>query len=133
MEFHPQDENVIVTAGKSHIGFWNFEDGALTKKMGIFGSHDKPKFVNCLAFLESGDLITGDSNGSLIIWGRGTNKITNCLANIHDGSVFCIYVLKNGNIVTGGGKDGCLKYFDASMEKLDEEAQVNQNTIQNTC
>lgn len=106
------------------MGFWQFEDGALKKKMGIFGSHDKPKYINCLAFLPSGEAITGDSNGNLAVWEAGKNTITNFITDVHDGSIFCIYISKSGNVITGGGKDACLKYFDQNMEKLDEEAQV---------
>ncbi|KRT81184.1 translation initiation factor eIF2A, partial [Oryctes borbonicus] len=126
-EFHPIDENVIVTCGKSHVGFWKFENNSLSKKMGIFGKHEKPKFINCLAFLASGQVVTGDSNGNLAVWGAGTNTIANFLTNVHDGSIFCINVLKNENIVTGGGKDACLKYFDSNMEKTDEEQQIEGN------
>ncbi|KAK9717603.1 HELP motif [Popillia japonica] len=126
-EFHPQQENFIVTCGKSHVGFWQFEDGALKKKMGIFGSHDKPKYINCLAFLPSGEAITGDSNGNLAVWEAGKNTITNFITDVHDGSIFCIYISKSGNVITGGGKDACLKYFDQNMEKLDEEAQLEGN------
>ncbi|KAI4463398.1 wd-40 repeat protein [Holotrichia oblita] len=126
-EFHPQNENFIVTCGKSHVGFWHLEDGTLKKKMGIFGSHDKPKYVNCLAFLPSGEAITGDSNGNLAIWEAGKNTIANFITNVHEGSIFCIYISKDGNVITGGGKDACLKYFDQNMEKLDEEAQLEGN------
>ena len=36
--------------------------------------HDKPKFVTCMVFAENGDLITGDSNGNLFIWGKGKSS-----------------------------------------------------------
>ena len=35
-EFHPCDKNIVVTCGKSHLGFWTLEGGTLTKKLGIF-------------------------------------------------------------------------------------------------
>ena len=35
-EFHPCDKNIIVTCGKSHLGFWTLEGGTLTKKLGLF-------------------------------------------------------------------------------------------------
>ena len=35
-EFHPCDRNIVVTCGKSHLGFWTLEGGTLTKKLGLF-------------------------------------------------------------------------------------------------
>ncbi|PSN50018.1 hypothetical protein C0J52_03295 [Blattella germanica] len=70
-EFHPMDRQSIVTCGKSHISFWTLDaGGTLYKRMGIFENRDKPKYVTCLAFTQSGDTVSGDSNGNVIIWGR---------------------------------------------------------------
>ena len=33
--------------------------------------YEKPKFMLSLAFASSGDVITGDSNGNIYIWGKG--------------------------------------------------------------
>ncbi|GJQ81508.1 hypothetical protein Trydic_g14660 [Trypoxylus dichotomus] len=126
-EFHPADDKVIVTCGKSHVGFWKFDDDSLSRKMGIFGGNEKPKFVNCVGFLGTGEVVTGDSNGNVIVWGVGTNTIAKFIGNVHDGSIFCICVLKDGRVITGGGKDACLKYFDSDMEKTDEEAKIEGN------
>ena len=77
-EFHPLDRSCIVTCGKAHISFWTLDTGGtLYKRMGVFENRDKPKYVTCLAFNHLGDVITGDSNGNLIIWSRG-NKSDCC-------------------------------------------------------
>lgn len=34
--FHPMDDNLIVTCGKSHINFWTFDSNTLVKKQGLF-------------------------------------------------------------------------------------------------
>ena len=34
---------------------------------------------------------------------------------VHDGPIFMICVLKDGSIITGGGKDGRLVKFDSNM------------------
>lgn len=94
--------------------------------MGIFENRDKPKFVICVAFTHRGEVITGDSNGNLIVWGRGTNTISKFVKNIHEGNVFSICVLKEGNIITGGGKDGKLIEFDSSLQRTGAEYQVNK-------
>lgn len=80
VEFHPLDRNQIVTAGKSHIAFWTLDqNGTLYKRMGVFEGREKPKYVTCLSFTHNGDVVSGDSNGNIVIWGRGTNTITRFL------------------------------------------------------
>ncbi|KAJ3659306.1 hypothetical protein Zmor_011002 [Zophobas morio] len=124
-EFHPLDRNIIVTCGKSHIAFWSLDvGGTLYKRMGIFESRDKPKYVTCVGFLQTGETITGDSNGNLEVWGRGTNTIWKFIKGVHEGAVFSICVLKDGSIVTGGGKDGRIVLFDSSLQKPREETQI---------
>ena len=51
------------------------------------------------------------------------------MRNLHEGSIFSICVLKNGNIITGGGKDGKILYFDASLNLTGEEAQASQGNL----
>lgn len=72
-EFHPLDKNSIVTCGKNHISFWTLDaGGTLYKRQGLFeGSRDRPKYVTCLAFTQTGDVLSGDTNGNIIIWNRG--------------------------------------------------------------
>lgn len=95
--------------------------------MGIFESRDKPKYVLCVAFLQTGDIITGDSNGNLAIWGRGTNTILQFIKNVHEGSIFSICVLKDGSFMTGGGKDGRIVHFDSNLMKTGHESEVSTN------
>lgn len=77
VEFHPLDRNQIVSAGKGHIAFWTLDqNGTLYKRMGVFEGREKPKYVTCLAFTQSGDVVSGDSNGNILVWSRGTNIIT---------------------------------------------------------
>ena len=52
----------------------------------------KAKFVVCVVHTEKGDLITGDSNGTVYIWGDGGNKITNFVKHGHDVSL-CFFPL----------------------------------------
>uniref|UniRef100_A0A1B6C405 Uncharacterized protein n=2 Tax=Clastoptera arizonana TaxID=38151 RepID=A0A1B6C405_9HEMI len=127
-EFHPLERNCIVTCGKNHISFWVLDaGGTLYKRMGVFENRDKPKYVTCLAFTQTGDVLSGDSNGNIIIWGRGTNTISRIVRNIHEGSVFTICVLKEGSIVSGGGKDGRLMQFDHNLEPTGFEAQIAEH------
>ncbi|XP_056638235.1 echinoderm microtubule-associated protein-like 2 isoform X2 [Diorhabda sublineata] len=124
-EFHPLDRNTIVTCGKSHIAFWSLDvNGTLYKRMGIFESRTKPKYVTCVNFLQSGDAITGDSNGNLAVWIRGTNTISKYVKRVHDGSVFTICVTKDGSFITGGGKDGKLVEFSPDLTPTGIVSQI---------
>ncbi|KAL1490011.1 hypothetical protein ABEB36_013925 [Hypothenemus hampei] len=127
-EFHPLDRNIIVTCGRSHIAFWSLDaGGTLYKRMGIFETRDKPKYVTCMAFLQTGETITGDSNGNLAIWGRGTHTIWKLIKNVHEGSIFSICVLKDGSVVTGGGKDSRIVQFDSNLAKTGVISQIERH------
>ena len=127
-EFHPLDPELIVTCGKGHVNFWTLDNTnwSVTRKTGCFDAKDKPKYVTCLAFASNGDLLTGDSHGNVFVWRRGYNAVTKSLKKIHSGPVFAICVLRDGSLVTGGGKDGTLVHFDANYKKLEETA-LNDN------
>ena len=84
----------------------------LSRKTGIFDQRDKPKYVTCLAYASNGDVITGDSNGTVFIWGKGYNAVTKVIRKVHDGPIFSICVLKDGSIITGGGRDSRVVKFD---------------------
>lgn len=47
--------------------------------MGIFEGREKPKYVTCLTFTQNGDVVSGDSNGNIVLWGRGTTTINRLL------------------------------------------------------
>ncbi|KPJ20793.1 Echinoderm microtubule-associated protein-like 1 [Papilio xuthus] len=116
VEFHPLDRNQIVTCGKNHIAFWTLDQtNMLYKRMGVFEGRDKPKYVTCLAFNPNGDVLSGDSNGNIIVWGRGTNTIAKLVRGVHEGPVFSLCCLKDGGVVSGGGKDGRLVMFDSEL------------------
>ncbi|CAG5101627.1 Similar to Eml1: Echinoderm microtubule-associated protein-like 1 (Rattus norvegicus) [Cotesia congregata] len=127
-DWHPLERNQIVSCGKGHVSFWSLDNGGmLYKRMGVFEAREKPRYVTCLAFNQNGDVLTGDSNGNVIVWARGTNTIANLVKNLHEGSIFSICVLKSGNIVTGGGKDGRILYLDNSLQQTGEGAQIEDH------
>ncbi|CAI5696485.1 unnamed protein product [Oreochromis niloticus] len=115
-DFHPTDSNIMVTCGKSHLYFWNLEKGMLVKKQGLFEKQEKPKFVLCVTFAENGDAITGDSSGNILVWGKGTNRISHVIQGAHEGSIFALCMLRNGTLVSGG-KDRRLISWDSSYQQ----------------
>ena len=36
--------------------------------------YEIPQYFTCLEFSSNGDVITGDSNGSITVWGKGTSQ-----------------------------------------------------------
>ncbi|KAG1941611.1 echinoderm microtubule-associated protein-like [Pimephales promelas] len=140
LEFHPTDANTIVTCGKSHIFFWTWSGSSLARKQGIFGKYEKPKFVQCLAFLNNGDILTGDSGGIMLIWTRSTAepapgkgpKAFQIARQIkaHDGSVFTLCQMRNGTLLTGGGKDHKIILWDHDLNpERDIEVPDQYGTI----
>ncbi|XP_034943375.1 echinoderm microtubule-associated protein-like 2 isoform X2 [Chelonus insularis] len=127
-DWHPLERNQIVSCGKGHVSFWSLDNGGmLYKRMGVFESREKPRYVTCLAFNQNGDVLTGDSNGNIIVWARGTNTIVRLVKSVHEGAIFSICVLKNGNIVSGGGKDGKIIYFDNSLVPTGVGVQIEDH------
>ncbi|XP_062296954.1 echinoderm microtubule-associated protein-like 1 isoform X1 [Scomber scombrus] len=116
-DFHPTDSNIVVTCGKSYLYFWNLEKGVLVKKQGLFEKQEKPKFVLCVTFAENGDAITGDSSGNILVWGKGTNRISQVIQGAHEGSIFALCMLRNGTLVSGG-KDRRLISWDSSYQQI---------------
>ena len=37
-----------------------------------------PESVNCIAWLGSGDIVTGDANGNMMLWERDNTDAFNC-------------------------------------------------------
>uniref|UniRef100_G1L282 EMAP like 2 n=1 Tax=Ailuropoda melanoleuca TaxID=9646 RepID=G1L282_AILME len=118
--FHPTDPALLITCGKSHIYFWSLEGGTLSKRQGLFEKHEKPKYVLCVTFLEGGDVVTGDSGGNLYVWGKGGNRITQAVLGAHDGGVFGLCALRDGTLVSGGGRDRRVVLWGSDYSKLQE-------------
>uniref|UniRef100_A0A6A7G237 Echinoderm microtubule-associated protein-like 2 isoform X6 n=1 Tax=Hirondellea gigas TaxID=1518452 RepID=A0A6A7G237_9CRUS len=122
-EFSPVDRNTIITCGKNHITFWLYENGMLAKRMGVFETREKPKYVTAIAFLNTGDVLSGDSNGNLLIWYRGGNTVAHSVRGAHEGPVFSILVQNNGNIITAG-KDGKIFEWDPNLNRTGNSIKV---------
>uniref|UniRef100_A0A8C2D8M5 Echinoderm microtubule-associated protein-like 4 n=1 Tax=Cyprinus carpio TaxID=7962 RepID=A0A8C2D8M5_CYPCA len=137
VEFHPTDANTIVTCGKSHIFFWTWSGSSLARKQGIFGKYEKPKFVQCLAFLNNGDILTGDSGGiigspSVLLTRPVPTGAFQIMRQIkaHDGSVFTLCQMRNGTLLTGGGKDHKIILWDHDLNpERDIEVPDQYGTI----
>ncbi|XP_032212938.1 echinoderm microtubule-associated protein-like 3 isoform X4 [Mustela erminea] len=144
--FSPRDSSCIVTSGKSHVHFWNWSGGAgapgngtLTRKQGVFGKYKKPKFIPCFVFLPDGDILTGDSEGNILTWGRslsdsrtpgrGGAKETYGIvaqAHAHEGSIFALCLRRDGTVLSGGGRDRRLVQWGPGLVAL-QEAEIPEH------
>uniref|UniRef100_A0A8D3BRA7 EMAP like 3 n=1 Tax=Scophthalmus maximus TaxID=52904 RepID=A0A8D3BRA7_SCOMX len=111
VEFNPSDSTNIITCGKSHVYFWTLNAGQFTKKQGIFGKYKKPKFIQCFVFSLTGDVLTGDSEGNIMTWGKSITRQTRA----HEGSVFTLCTLQGGALLSGGGKDRKIIRWSADL------------------
>lgn len=87
---------------------------------------EKPKFMLSLAFNDNGELLTGDSNGNIMVWMRGSNRPSRTIFNAHEAGVFTICTLKDGTYLTGGGKDRRIVEWDQKFNPTGREAKVNK-------
>ncbi|KAG7280437.1 hypothetical protein CRUP_028177 [Coryphaenoides rupestris] len=127
VEFNPSDGSNIITCGKSHVYFWTLSGGQLTKKQGIFGKYKKPKFIQCFIFSLTGDILTGDSEGNIMTWGKSAADIKTLgkgaketfqimrQTKAHEGSVFTLCGLQGGALLSGGGKDRKIIRWSADL------------------
>ncbi|XP_048581099.1 echinoderm microtubule-associated protein-like 2 isoform X2 [Nematostella vectensis] len=106
----------LVSCGKQHVSFWNIEEGRLKCDRGRFDHHVKPLYISCLTFARNGDVITGDTNGTIYVWREGTNEISSSITNAHQGPVYALLVLPNGDLLSGGGKDGTVRAWNNMKE-----------------
>ncbi|XP_072315121.1 echinoderm microtubule-associated protein-like 2 [Eucyclogobius newberryi] len=127
VDFHPSDSSKIITCGKSHVYFWTLSAGQFTKKQGIFGKYKKPKFIQCFVFSLTGDVLSGDSEGNILTWGKSAADIKTLgkgaketfqimrQTKAHEGSVFTLCTLPDGGLLSGGGKDRKIIRWSADL------------------
>ncbi|XP_028988915.1 echinoderm microtubule-associated protein-like 3 isoform X1 [Betta splendens] len=138
VEFNPSDSTNIITCGKSHVYFWTLSAGQFTKKQGIFGKYKKPKFIQCFVFSLTGDVLTGDSEGNILTWGKSAADIKTLgkgaketfqimrQTRAHEGSVFTLCTLPGGALLSGGGKDRKIIRWSADLAP-ERECEIPEN------
>ena len=117
INFHPFDNNLVITYGKEHLTFWN------RKKDGFFSRADlaeaTPGLVYlCLAFLESGDVVTGDNEGNLNSYSVSADGdyYRSFSVPAHTKGVSSILVLSQGTLLTSGARDRRVTAWDSHRE-----------------
>ena len=114
--FYPEPSNIMLTIGKSHVNMWNIGD-EVQSRSGLFTRKiPRPKIVTCAAFAKTGEVLTGDSDGNVMIW-RGV-KVVRVLKGAHAGAVGDVQVMEDGSFVSGGLDDASLVIFNSAYELI---------------
>ena len=115
--FYEKRHNILVSCGKAHLNIWSMEGDILMRRQGLFTKKiQKPKYVTCTAFASSGEILSGDTEGNIMVW--RSVKVVRVLKGAHTGPVADIAVLSDGSFVSGGLADGALVMFDADYELI---------------
>ncbi|KAL8597690.1 hypothetical protein ACOMHN_012657 [Nucella lapillus] len=114
--FFPLDESILVTLGKQHLYFWKVfmdrPDGPIRRdtKSGIF--EETPKFVTSVCFSPAGEVITGDSKGSVTVWSADNEDVfqidqdaSEPMTYAHKKSVSTLVMLSDRVLLSGGGNE----------------------------
>jgi len=114
VSFSPFDSHQLVTCGKQHVTFWELEDSKLKQSRGRLSKNHRPKYVSCVTFSTNGDVLTGDTDGSICVWPEESNQIAEELGvrNAHSDSVYALLVLPNGVVLSGGGGESTVRAWN---------------------
>ena len=120
--FYPEPSNIMLTIGKSHVTMWNIGE-ELQSRAGLFTRKiPRPKIVTCATFAKTGEVLTGDSDGNVMIW-RGV-KVVRVLKGAHAGAVGDILVMDDGSFVSGGLDDASLVIFNDTYDLIGAGANL---------
>ncbi|XP_050411565.1 echinoderm microtubule-associated protein-like CG42247 isoform X2 [Patella vulgata] len=124
--FYPDNDQIIITYGKEHVFFWKLfwkqdenEDVYRILKDKLSGKFEDgaPKLVTSICFTPTGDVLTGDSDGSIVVWEKQSDEsfkfnrnLSDKMKNAHRKSVNSLFMMDYGPLLSGGGNE--LKAWD---------------------
>ncbi|XP_030856262.1 uncharacterized protein LOC581284 isoform X3 [Strongylocentrotus purpuratus] len=128
--FHPKDPNKIVSIGREHLVFWELKNGVedgvemnIEQTMAAnFENNMKAKYVISMSFRANGDLVTGDSNGTIYVWPSGGNTISHTINHAHEGPVFTLQMI--GKTLVSGGRDGFMRCWTLAGKGADSNGKL---------
>jgi len=129
---NPVSELSFVTYGKSHLAFWKMEyleakskhRIGLGKKLAIYDKVDKPKYALCVIFNQKGDVVTGDSNGNILLYALDVNRSSLAALSAHKGGV--VNLLYHNDEIVSCGKDGNFSLWNNNLEKMRDFGTVDE-------
>uniref|UniRef100_A0A0K0D0Z7 WD_REPEATS_REGION domain-containing protein n=1 Tax=Angiostrongylus cantonensis TaxID=6313 RepID=A0A0K0D0Z7_ANGCA len=127
-------KNLIVTCGNGHLSFWTFDlkGATLTKNSAVFEGRDNPKTVTALCFSKTGEVITGDSNGTLSLWDPITFKIKKQAHAIHPGGIMALCISRKGSILSAGKDRMIAEWETIDLVRGRRPIEVTKQSFVNT-
>ncbi|XP_046375826.2 echinoderm microtubule-associated protein-like CG42247 isoform X3 [Haliotis rufescens] len=135
--FYPSEDDILITYGRQHLYFWRLDwehdrtpyARILRDKLSGYSEDDIPTHFTALAFSSTGEVITGDSNGSIMIWSRDNDNVfslsrSDSEINIHQSAITYLAVLADGMLLSGGGSEMFL-WDTMNRYKNPQRIQVN--------
>ncbi|XP_071942343.1 uncharacterized protein [Antedon mediterranea] len=121
--FHPKKTTCIVSIGKDHLVFWDLKGSAIEQTMEAdYGENEKPKFIICMLFRANGDIVTGDSNGTIMIWLSGQNTPSQVIRKAHQCPIFAL--IEHKKSLLSGGRDGSIYAWDVKDSKCYKSSEL---------
>ncbi|XP_049993151.1 echinoderm microtubule-associated protein-like 3 isoform X3 [Alexandromys fortis] len=127
---------VVDDSNEHMLSVWDCNRGV---KLAEIKKYKKPKFISCFVFLPDGNILTGDSEGNILTWGRsvsdsktpgrGGAKETYTIvaqAHAHEGSIFALCLRRDGTVLSGGGRDRRLVQWGPGLVAL-QEAEIPEH------
>jgi microtubule-associated protein-like 1/2 len=135
--FHPLDNNLLITFGVDHLVFWTRRQDGFFERADV---NTKARTITCVAFLDSGDLVAGDRDGMVSTYSvsdKGEYYMSHEFeAHAAGDGVNAITMLNDTTMITGGDKDRKIVAWDPirEYEKMAEatlpESMGSPRTIQ---
>ncbi|KAK2187511.1 hypothetical protein NP493_163g03000 [Ridgeia piscesae] len=100
---------MLLVIGKEHLGWWVIypENSAIQlQRKADYQNNLRAKYITCVMHTEKGDVVTGDSNGTVYVWGYGCNLVTNLIKHAHDCPLLSLLLVR-GTLLTAG-RDGVI-------------------------
>ncbi len=107
VRFRPGTDEVFSASRDRSIRSWNPETGAMLDK--YVGHNDE---IECLAFTGPNHFVTGDLQGTVLLWEVGRDKPLRTLAN-HNAAARCAAPVPNQHMVFVAYESGHIALYDA--------------------
>lgn len=83
------------------------------------------KTVTCVVFNKNGDVITGDSNGTIYLWLSTSLRIDHAIHNAHaSSSITSMLITSDGVLLSASQKQCYINAWDEQLQKLNGDYQV---------
>ncbi|XP_056009046.1 echinoderm microtubule-associated protein-like 1 isoform X4 [Ostrea edulis] len=120
--FYKFDDTLLITYGADHLFFWRLfeQDGKIyrDKLSGVFKDSNQPAMITSHAFSSSGEFITGDSNGSIVVWTKDSKfvftmnqGVSEEMEGAHLKPVSALCMMGDNTLLSGGGT--CIRSWDS--------------------